>query len=266
MRPVRPVLAALAAAAAVLAAAGAAGATTLEKELDATYPLAAGGTVELANTNGKIVLDSWDRAEVRVRAVKRVSAGSREDAEKGLAALEVKIAAAPDRLAIETRTPREDSGFFQWLIGDDRQYQVRYHLTVPRGVHLEVETVNGGIELTDLEGDLRLTTVNGGIEAAGTRGAVRATTTNGRIDVELAEVAAGADLEFVTTNGHVGLTLPDDVRAHLTARTTNGGIASDFPVAVQGRHSKRVEADLNGGGGGRLTVVTTNGGIAIRKL
>ena len=57
-----------------------------------------------------------------------------------------------------------------------------------------------------------------------------------------------------------------DIRADLSARTTNGSVQTDFPVTVQGTFRKnRLEGELNGGGAS-IELRTTNGGIRIREL
>jgi hypothetical protein len=250
-----------------LAVAAPAAAATREKTLENVYPLDAGGRVVVENVNGTVAVTSWDRDEVRVVARKRVRAGSAERASAGLAALKVMVAAKPDELRVRTRHPRHGvDGVLGWLRGAGVSSSVSYELTVPHGVRLDAETVNGRIDLDGVDGDLTLTTVNGSIRVRDARGRLEADTVNGRIDVELVAVAPAADLAFSTTNGSIEVALPEDIRTRLEVRTTNGGIDVDFPVEVQGTWgSRRVDADINGGGG-RLTVSTTNGGIHIRRL
>jgi DUF4097 and DUF4098 domain-containing protein YvlB len=74
----------------------------------------------------------------------------------------------------------------------------------------------------------------------------------------------GEGLDVSTTNGGVNLVLPNDYSARLETGTVNGHLSVDFPVTVQGRLDRRLSMDL--GGGGRLVrVVTTNGGVRVRR-
>jgi len=261
----------LAGALAVLCAAaalpGAAEAVTLTQTLDRTFPLAADGRVELDNVNGGVTVDSWDRPEVRVQAVKKAKALDREDAARALREVRIEISRSGDRrLRIETEPSRSGGGFLSWLVDRKGQASVAYHLTVPRGVDLEASTVNGRLDLDGVEGRLRLSTVNGSIHARDLAGAVRASTVNGAIEAEMRRVPDGADLALHTTNGGIDLALPADVRASVEVSTTNGSVASDFPLERTGRWGpKRMHGDLNGGGG-RIRLETTNGGVAIREL
>lgn len=247
-----------------LAAAGGAAAETVEKTLQKDYPLAAGGEVHVENTNGAIVVESWNRPEVRVRATKKVRAASAEAAAEAMERLRVRVETGSALLRISTARRDFDDGFLAWLRGQGVHASVSYHLTVPRGVRLVAETVNGAVTFDGVDGDFRASTTNGGIKVADARGRLDASTTNGSISADMAEVAPDADLEFGTTNGSVTISLPDDVRADLRLRTTNGGISVDLPVEVSERSRRRLDGTLNGGGG-LLRVQTTNGSIKIRE-
>lgn len=249
----------------VLAAAGPAVAETLEKTLQKTYPLSARGEVVVENVNGHVTVESWDRAEVRVRATKKVRAASAATAAEAMERLKVNVQTGDDRLRVSTARNDFDRGFFAWLRGQSADASVSYHLTVPRGIRLVAGTVNGGITLRSVEGDFVASTTNGAVRVEEARGRVDVSTTNGSIRAEMSEVTPNADMSFSTTNGAVTVTLPEDVATRLRLRTTNGGISVDFPVAIEGKSNRRrVDADLNGGGG-TLRVSTTNGSIAIRR-
>ena len=114
------------------------------------------------------------------------------------------------------------------------------------------------------EGPQRLRSTNGRIEVDDAQRGVDAHTTNGSIDVELARAADAPQIEIGTTNGSITLHLPGDAQGSLEARTVNGTVRTDLPLTVHGSHSKRrVDADLNGGGEGRIVLRTTNGSIRI---
>src|SRR3979409_654328 len=65
---------------AAIAATRAGRAATLEERFEHVYPLPSGGTFALGNVNGDVAIAPWNRAEVRVPAVKRVKAGSQAGA------------------------------------------------------------------------------------------------------------------------------------------------------------------------------------------
>lgn len=249
---------------AALVAAAPAFAVQIEERFDRTYDLGAGGSIAVANVNGSVQVEAWDRDEVRVEAVKKVKSGSRSKAEDVMGKVEVAVEQRGSHLEIDTKVPRNgDSGFLDWLVGNDSSAQVTYQIHVPRSTDVEVDTVNGKVRITGVAGRVEANTTNGGIEMADLRGSVQAGTTNGGIDVELTEVADGRDMRLSTTNGGISLRLPRDVRASVDADTTNGGIDIDgLRADVRSRGRRHVDADLNGGGP-EIRLTTTNGGIRI---
>ena len=114
-----------------------------------TYQLQPGGRVEISNVNGKIDVEPSTGNTVDVTAVKKArGAGSREAA---------KAALERDRRSSRTYPrPRSRSRprFRSWsggLINGGNQ-QVRIHVKVPAGAEVKFTTVNGGIEITGLQG------------------------------------------------------------------------------------------------------------------
>jgi DUF4097 and DUF4098 domain-containing protein YvlB len=205
-----------------------------------------------AEPNGGIVVQGWDGDEVRVVARVQTHAPDREEA-RALAS-EVRVQTEPGR--IRTDGPR---------VRGSRGWSVSYHVVVPRRTDLDLSSTNGGLEVTDVAGRLKLDTTNGGISLRRVAGDVRGETVNGGLRVDLAgDRWEGAGLELETTNGGITLTVPENYSARLETRTVNGGTEIDFPVTVQGRIGKSVEAEL-GSGGAPIRLVTTNGGIRLRR-
>jgi hypothetical protein len=141
--------------------------------------------------------------------------------------------------------------------------QVDYVIRLPAGAQLTATTVNGGLRLSDLRGDLRATTVNGNVEASVTSAArVHVETVNGSLRVALAAVPAQG-LEAKTVNGSISLGLPANAPATIDGRTVNGTITTEMPVAVEGTMSPRRLRGTLAGGGPRLELSTVNGSIRL---
>jgi hypothetical protein len=247
--------------------AGAASAAELTETIDRTIEVKAGGSVELSNVNGRVVIGSWDQPRVRVVARKQVN-GDRDDIKDALKELRVEIQPKNGGVVISTHYPKRDEGvasIFDWLLGDHVEAQVRYDITVPRAMNVDATTVNGAIELSGVNGKLELETTNGRIEVANCAGSLEASTTNGGIHAELVRLAKGQPLSFETTNGRIELTVPSDAAAEIDASTTNGSIHSDLPVATTRISRNSLRGTINGGGT-QLRLRTTNGGIDIRTV
>lgn len=221
-----------------------------------TYTLGTGGVVAVLNTNGRIEVEGVDGSTVDVRAEIRTRAGSEEAARDLLRQVQIREESSASSIRIETRYPK---GLRR--AGVD----VAYRLRVPRWARVEVETVNGGVKVADIQGAVRAETTNGGVQGRGLTGAVVASATNGGIDVRVTAVAAdGVSLE--TTNGGIDLQVPESAKGTISARCVNGGIrVSDLAVEKVQSSRRRFDGDLNGGGAA-IKLETVNGGIRVRPL
>lgn len=151
--------------------------------------------------------------------------------------------------------------------GRDRGFAVSYEIFVPHRMGLDLKTHNGGVSIHDVSGEIRFEAVNGGVNLARLAGNVTGSTKNGGIKVDLdGNRWDGNQLDVRTTNGGVQMSLPANYSARLETSTVNGGLNIDFPVTVSGklRLNKELAIDL-GSGGPLVRVVTTNGGVQIRK-
>ena len=222
-----------------------------------TYTLAAGGRVEVENVNGRIDVQPSAGDQVEVRAEK-IGKGATDDAAKRSLA-RITIVEQTSEGAIRISTKIEGSGGL-----NTGGTEVRFSLRVPAGVSVRAETTNGAIAVNDLKGDLSAETVNGSIKGRALAGEVSATTINGAVDIDMAQVAPGG-VSIETTNGGVDLTLPRSAAVNVSASLANGRIdASDLPIEGAGEDTRRrLNGTLNGGGP-RIRIETTNGGITIR--
>ena len=220
-----------------------------------TYDLQPGGHVEISNVNGKIEVEPSSGNAVEVVAVKSARGSSSEAAKDALSRIEIKETASPGNIRIETQMQR-GSLFSGSNLG------VEYTVRVPAGADVKFSTVNGGIEVSGLKGRIILETTNGGIKAREISGAIDASTTNGGVEVDLAQLAEPG-VKLGCTNGGIRLRLPSDARATISARITNGGIdTSGLQVDTTETSRRRLQGRINGGGT-RVDIEGTNGGIRI---
>ena len=242
-------------------------AATVSKEFRKTFDFRSGGEVGVRNVNGSISVEPWSRESVEVYAEIEVKAGSRRDAEKFMEHVKIITEHQNDRLLVEVDYPRikGGDGILDWIFGKKPQVKVEFWIRVPSRVDLELKSVNGGIDVSDVEGRAKFGTTNGRIDAEGMRGSVDAHTVNGGIRVGLDEVDDAGEMSFHTTNGGIDLYLPRDMEADIEASTTNGSISTDFPLEVRGRfNNKRIRGRINGGGG-LIDLHTVNGSIRIKE-
>lgn len=199
--------------------------------------------VRLAAPHEKLIVDghnhgsgitflAWDRDEVLVQAFIETWADSRREAQ--MTAGEVRI--NTERGCVRAEGPAERR-YTTWA--------VRYTVWVPRRTNLSAETVTGGVQVEGVDGTMELTAETGGISIRHAAGDIRGRTTNGGIQVRLSgETWKGRGLDLRAANGGVVLEIPRDYNAQL--ETTS-------------------ERTTLGRGGPLIRLLSTNGGVRIRR-
>ncbi len=227
--------------------------------------LSAGRTINIRNVNGEIEVQRSSSGRVEIHAEKQWRRGDPDD---------VRVVQVDGRngdlmvcalwhdaecTADGIRNPRNRSR-------NNRNNDVAVHFTVrvPDGVHVNVHTVNGGVEVDGTTGVVDAYTVNGNVTARSTGGPVRAKTVNGSIKASMGALGRD-DVRYETVNGSITLELPSNVNADLDVSTVNGSVNTDFPVTVQGTISRRRLRGSIGSGGRELKATTVNGSVNLRR-
>jgi hypothetical protein len=191
-----------------------AGATSVET-FTATYALPAGAAVSVANVQGSIAVEAWDRAAVELTVNK-----STEGERAALADVEIEVRSDTDGFHVQTIYPGEM----------EEAVAVDYRLRVPRQARLEeLRTVNGNIEVRNVEGAVEARTLNGHIEGTGLAGNVSARSVNGSVSVALRALPeTGGTVQVETINGDLQLLLPSSADVDLELSTVAGRIETTF--------------------------------------
>jgi hypothetical protein len=214
---------------------------------------ASGGTISVdGRQNGGVSVKGWDQGQILVRA--QIQTGAPNAGEAVQLARQVRIETAGNKIFASGPENQKD---YHW--------SVNYEVFVPRRSDLSLETNNGGISISEVNGRIDFSASNGGVVLKKCGGSVHGSTTNGGLVVELAgDHWEGETLDVRTTNGGVSMSVPENYSAHLQTGTVNGSISVDFPVTVQGRITKELAVNL-GSGGATVRATTTNGGVRIKR-
>ncbi|MEO7359027.1 MAG: hypothetical protein ABI120_01770, partial [Gemmatimonadaceae bacterium] len=174
--------------------------------------LGAGRSVIIKNINGPIRVERASGNRVEVTAEKRWRRGNPADVrivQPSTSSGDVLICALWNaESTCDTdgiHSPRNRSR------DDNKQYNevsVHFVVRVPDGVRVDVNTVNGGLEVIGVSNEVVANTVNGSVEARSSGGPVRAKTVNGSITVSMGLLRSADELEYETVNGAITLELP----------------------------------------------------------
>jgi DUF4097 and DUF4098 domain-containing protein YvlB len=221
-----------------------------------TFPLQAGGRISVENVNGDITVVGGTGQQVEIVATKRAKNA------KALAEIEILVETSDDLVSLETR-----HGKSGWFGRSSNGGSVSYSLVVPANANLDsIETANGDIAVSGVDGDMEIQTVNGGIMVEDARADATLETVNGGINATFLELAGDQDVECGSVNGSISVYLPADTDARVSAETVNGGIdGSDFALETSKGMVGRDLSGNVGNGSARLELGTVNGGIRISQ-
>lgn len=165
--------------------------------INQTHALSAHATLNVNNVAGAVIVHTWNQPEVRITGTLGHNAGK------------LQISGDANDLTIKIKRPCEHgSGWFQWGDGCSMGPTTMI-LTVPSGVHLQVQTVSAHIQADGLDGgeidaksvsgniiidahspDMEINSVSGDVHLTGDAGKASVTTVSGEISVARVDHAA----------------------------------------------------------------------------
>ena len=207
--------------------------------------------------NGGASIKGWSRGDVLVRA--RVEASGETDSAATGMVSQVSIDTSGGQVLARGPEPHDNA----W-------WSVSYEIFVPHNTDLSLKTHNGGINISDVRGQIHFEGNNGGVNMKRVAGDLTGSTVNGGIQVELTGTMSDfRQLELSTHNGGVTVAMPSTFSARFQAETNNGGIHSDFPLPPQPQiqpnvRPRKLDATI-GAGGPLIHVTTSNGQVSLKK-
>jgi DUF4097 and DUF4098 domain-containing protein YvlB len=233
----------------------------VREEFHQSYPLSAHGRVTLRNISGAVRITAWDRAEVRVDAVKRGE--TRERLEEA----RINVDASADSVNIETRYPEESLTFGR---ADNRRRSaasVDYTVSVPRGARLEsIELISGQLDIEDVTGGVKASCISGRFTARNLAGEAKLSNVSGTLEATFDRLDDASNITLGNVSGHIVLHIPSDTNGTIKANTLSGQITNDLGLPV--RRGEYVGRDMSGQlgrGGARIKLNNVSGQIRIQR-
>jgi len=209
----------------------------LTEKFAKTVPLGKGGSFDLGNISGNIVITGGAGDQVVIDATKRGKTA--ED----LKAVQVEVTATATRVEVKVRYPQEKRNI---------NASVDFIVTVPRGAIVNVNSVSGDIKVTTVDGALRVNTVSGDVtvnsaaqleaaktvsgdvvvDSAGSTGDITAASVSGSVTLKGVK-ARGFDLNSVSGD----VTLTDVTCDRVKANSVSGDMNFAGPLARGGRYT-----------------------------
>ncbi len=222
---------------ALLALAATAKAGEAQQTIDTTLAVEPGGRLFLRNPIGGIVVRGGDRPEIQLRAT--MPAADRINYDRTGSMLEIgRVVTGP------------------MANGQPAALEV----TIPRGLHLEVLTRTGTVDVSAVSGSVRIRSANGDVKVSGTGGTVTIETSAGAVSVSNAtgSVAVNTSAGTITLTGAASDATLESSSGNISV--TNSSAARIKAVTLRG--------DVTFSGalmeGGDYTLQTHSGMVGIR--
>lgn len=232
-----------------------------------TGKIPAGRWIRIVNLNGAITVGQASGDNVEVTATKEWRRGD------------------PAVVRIETQKSNNESVMVCALWGEratcderggyeghndrglrNNDVSVTFHILVPKGVKVGVNTVNGAVTVDGTSSDVDAATVNGEVEVTTSGGRVNASNVNGGIRARMGVLDPDGKNAFTTVNGSVSVEFSGDSGADVELETVNGTLNTNFEMTISGRlDPKHLRAHIGRAGGPRIRLETVNGNLELRR-
>ena len=236
-----------------------------KEHISRTFNVADGGTLHLEAESGDVNVTAGGSGSVNVDIVRRGREGDVTFDQRG------------NDVYVRARGER-DHRRFSWSDSDSYHYEIhvpaRFNLDLQSsGGDVEIGSVNGNVTARSSGGSIEIHRAGGPIVAHSSGGGIRiddaadrvdATTSGGSIKARFSRQPSG-DSRLSTSGGGVTVELAPAIGAELDARASGGGVHADVPITVHGTRDDDSLVGRIGGGGPRLVVRTSGGGITIRS-
>lgn len=234
------------------------------KDINETFDVSAGGTLNLRTQAGSLKIETHDSNTVIL-----------EVETDGESADDFEITHSSNGTDLEIKGELKSRK--RWV----NNLRIKFKLTVPNEYNLDMHTSGGSINIQDLTGNIDAHTSGGSITVGSVKGKVELHTSGGSINTEAiygpldAHTSGGSinvtfaeqlteDAELDTSGGSINAYLIDNIEIDIDASTSGGRVRSDF--TVDGRVKKRSIRGKINGGGPELKLHTSGGSVSIRSL
>lgn len=165
----------------------------VEQTKTQTFDFPPGGLLRLKHSEGDLTIEAWDKPNVEITTVKSTKdefpESERAKASAELDRVTVGVERRGDELVISTDYPRH-RGFPLFLpFRDAVNFNLEYHISVPRNARLAIEHNVGAVNVDGVTGDI----------------------------------------EAKLLQGEIMLHLPEDLQYNINAKSEFGNVNSDFP-------------------------------------
>ncbi|HEY4324612.1 MAG TPA: hypothetical protein VGN20_11520 [Mucilaginibacter sp.] len=138
------------------------------KSYGKSYPIDGNDKIKLSNQYGKIMVNTWDRPEIKVDVQIKAEADDDSFAQKLLDGVQIRDSKEGDLVSFRTTIePNNNNSWKLWEWGGKKNHKLEINYTVymPAKTDLTVEDSYGGIQLPTLDGKIKIRSSYGSVVA-----------------------------------------------------------------------------------------------------
>lgn len=240
------------------------------QDFQKSYNLAPGGTINVANVSGDVIVSGYDGSTV-------VVSGFKEGRDRDV--VEVEDLSTQGRVSVRAKYPNYcncDAGIrFEVKVPRSANFNFDKITTASGNIRAEgvsgnisLHTASGDVEVQGVSGEIRASSASGSVKVRDAAGSVSANSASGNVDVELNRLEGTGDMHFSSASGDVHVRLPASLDAQVDMSTVSGSIDTDFPIEVK-NHKYGPGSSAHGqlGSGSRLIKISSaSGDVKLTRL
>ncbi len=223
----------------------------IERDVEKTFTVQAGGKLHLETQGGGITVTRGNDGVVKVTAHEKIRADSDAEADDLLKKLDLTIEQSGNDVSAISKYDSQPIGF-HW--GSWPPVQVDFTVTVPASFATDLHTSGGGITVGDLNAPVYARTSGGGIKLGKIGATVDAHTSGGSVSLD----SATGEVKLGTSGGNISVGRVD---GPASLSTSGGGIKIESVVGEL--HANTSGGSIRAGISGPLKndcVLSTSGG------
>ena len=194
-------------------------------EINQTYQLAPGASVEVSSIRGSVEITNTDSATAEVQIIR--TARTRADLEHH----KIEVEQRGNGLVVRGVQEPEER---------DRNIQVNHHviLKLPRRIDLSVSSVSGSLKVGDVDGQTHVSSISGSANIGNVGGKLQVSSISGSLEVG----NVGGEARVNSISGNLGL---GQVNGSLDVSSVSGGLhATLVSLSPQGIHINSVSGSI----------------------
>jgi DUF4097 and DUF4098 domain-containing protein YvlB len=198
-----------------------------EEKFEKTESIARDGKVEVRNVSGDVDVKTWDRAEVKIDALKVSKASTMEKAKEYAEKVKIEVYEEDGILKIETKYPKPSI--------KGLNVSVTYSVMVPSQASIKAKTVSGDVTVENIGGKAEASTVSGNVDIMKAEQGANGESVSGNVtvmdvnnglycktvsgDVKARNISGNTELKSVSGN-----VIAENIRGDVEAETVSGNV------------------------------------------